>query len=454
MGTTTSLLCGTRHKLGAKKSKEKRYGLNKKQMQDLAHIVKVLQLTWAEVDRFHSAFNVLDLDRDGTVDRLEFTKAVGIEANDFARECFHIITPKSRMNFVEFIAACTKICIANFENLCRFAFRIIDVDCNGVLDKDEIDKVVKTIYGTKVTVANPSSTSKRHLKAKAHALTALEMLSVSDANNDGSLSVGEFVRHARKFPQIIKPAHNLQIQLRRKIIGPCFWERRSEALARRYDLLAAGMFQGDWAESGIGDWWGVYDQKWRHYALDDRDSLDTPEDRELSICTESSGCNGKETVVGGWKRRLSNKISGKRGGGGSVAPAAPATLTPTPKVGISQVGGWKRRLSRKRKGGGSVEPLAPSSQHESRNKMSGLLDGPPVAAVPLPVQAIAGPAEQPLSSPFTANTIAPPRPSVVAPVATRTVPVLPPLSDKDKKQLQRLAREKNKKNKSTSKIGR
>jgi len=135
MGTTTSLYFRRGHKLDLKKTEEKQieYGFRKDQMRDLVQIMKVLQLTWAEVrtattkhvfcpfivfgnclpdthltsgqnalvgscqvDRFHSAFNVLDIDRDGTVDRIEFTEAVGIEANDFSRECFHIITPKSR----------------------------------------------------------------------------------------------------------------------------------------------------------------------------------------------------------------------------------------------------------------------------------------------------------------------------------------------------------------------
>jgi len=160
----------------------------------------------------------------------------------------------------------------------------------------------------------------------------MEMLRVSDTNHDGKLSVGEFVRHARKFPQIIKPAHNLQIQLRRRIIGAYFWERRSNALSRRYDLLAAGMFDSNWQEAGLGDWWGVYDQKWRHKNLDERDSLDPEEflhcesDNESQIGgihdNNSSGSGGIEmskgarlSMVGEWKRRLSKTI-----GRGSVSP--------------------------------------------------------------------------------------------------------------------------------------
>jgi len=168
MGTTTSLYFRRGHKLDLKKTEEKQieYGFRKDQMRDLVQIMKVLQLTWAEVDRFHSAFNVLDIDRDGTVDRIEFTEAVGIEANDFSRECFHIITPKSRMNFIEFIAAITKICIANFDHLCRFAFRIVDVDCDGTLDPEEIQKVVNTIYGAEVTLKDPASRGSRHMESK------------------------------------------------------------------------------------------------------------------------------------------------------------------------------------------------------------------------------------------------------------------------------------------------
>ena len=30
---------------------------------------------------------------------------------------------------------------ANFDQICRFAFRIVDVNCNGALDKEEVSEV-------------------------------------------------------------------------------------------------------------------------------------------------------------------------------------------------------------------------------------------------------------------------------------------------------------------------
>jgi len=176
----------------------------------------------------------------------------------------------------------------------------------------------------------------------------MEVLRVADTDVDGKLSVGEFVKHARRFPQIVKPAHNLQLQLRRRIIGPYFWERRSKALSKRYDLLAAGMFETDWQEAGLGDWWGAYEQKWRHKKLDERDSLDTDfsfgdEKAHAGSSTlfprvsssSSSSSVGSSSFGSGKEKRKGGRSSvsnGARRGSSRVGPSAASTQHGPPQI--------------------------------------------------------------------------------------------------------------------------
>jgi len=184
---------------------------------------------------------------------------------------------------------------------------------------------------------------------KTHSLTFMEVLRVADTDVDGKLSVGEFVKHARRFPQIVKPAHNLQLQLRRRIIGPYFWERRSKALSKRYDLLAAGMFETDWQEAGLGDWWGAYEQKWRHKKLDERDSLDTDfsfgDEKahagsstlfpRVSSSSSSSSSVGSSSFGSGKEKRKGGRSSvsnGARRGSSRVGPSAASTQHGPPQI--------------------------------------------------------------------------------------------------------------------------
>lgn len=133
----------------------------------------------------------------------------------------------------------------------------------------------------------------------------MEFMCTADTNRNGELSVSEFVKHARSFPLIIKPAYNLQKastlpfiaaalffirlsiflllsflgltlglshtqkqQLRKRIISPYFWKRRAARLAERYNLVTSKHFQYDWAGRGDVGWWGAYEHKFQHGSMD------------------------------------------------------------------------------------------------------------------------------------------------------------------------------------------
>ena len=144
--------------------KAKDYDLNALQISGLLELMGALNLSWAEVDRFHAAFRMLDLDGNSCIGRDEFLKVVGCDPTDFALEIYTIFdrNQDSKMDFVEFLGGCTKVCVSDHDALSRFAFRMVDQNGSGKLDSAELSKVLSIIYGAKVESSDMQGLGWRH----------------------------------------------------------------------------------------------------------------------------------------------------------------------------------------------------------------------------------------------------------------------------------------------------
>ena len=213
-----------------------------------------------QLDRFHSCFNLLDSDANGDCDVDEFLTIIGEAPSDFSRDIFHIFDDDhdGKMDFVEFVAACSKICCSDYESLTRFAFRVADVDSSGKLEQNELEQVVRIVYGNDHDADDLKSMGKEHhnLDSSKAASDVLGMLSKDHGN---MLTVEDFCFHApRKFPQLVEPIFQLQRKLKSKVIGEHFWKARSAALREKFDEVLA---QTNVDKATEGDWWGLYAKK-------------------------------------------------------------------------------------------------------------------------------------------------------------------------------------------------
>jgi Ca2+-binding EF-hand superfamily protein len=204
----------------------------------------------------HASFTILDRDDDGFLSIDEFLEAVGADRTDFAAEIFLIFDHDSdkKIDFSEFVSSCTRICSSDQRALARFAFRIIDGDNSGTLNRDEIQKIFSVIYGHLVNEHDMVGIGWRHnIRSENQQTSVAAVLDVIDRNGDGQLSVAEFIQSASKFPHAIEPAFALQLRLRKKIMGVSFWDLRSQEFRHRFDELVGAL-----PDNGTSDWWGPF----------------------------------------------------------------------------------------------------------------------------------------------------------------------------------------------------
>ena len=107
-----------------------------------------------------------------------------------------------------------------------FAFGLYDDDYSGALTCDELEELVRDVWGTGALVGNS------RLKFILNAL---------DPNKDGSVDMGEWALGVKRHPMLMKPALMTQLTLRQKIFGVDFWEKKMhEMVKREQDKLRKG----------------------------------------------------------------------------------------------------------------------------------------------------------------------------------------------------------------------
>lgn len=85
-----------------------------------------LRLSWHDVDRLHSSFNMLDLDHDGKITLWEFLAIVGESSSNISLSVFRLfdMDHDTKIDFLEFFSATVKTCSADHDMLCRFGKNI------------------------------------------------------------------------------------------------------------------------------------------------------------------------------------------------------------------------------------------------------------------------------------------------------------------------------------------
>mmetsp|Transcript_58494 Transcript_58494/g.117452 ORF Transcript_58494/g.117452 Transcript_58494/m.117452 type:complete len:297 (-) Transcript_58494:505-1395(-) len=233
-----------------------RFNLSPARTEELHRFMTAMNFSWTDIDRFHACFNVLDRGDDGHLILDEFLIAVGADSTDFALEIFRLFDEDSsnKIDFFEFVTSCTRICCSDQRALARFAFRIIDSDNSGSLDREEVQKVFGGIYGHLVNEHDMAGVGWRHnIKTNPQQSSVDAVLDAIDHNGDGHLSVNEFVTNSQRFPRAIEPAFWLQLRLKKKVIGKAFWDSRAADLRSRFDHILESF-----PTSEPGDWWGPF----------------------------------------------------------------------------------------------------------------------------------------------------------------------------------------------------
>ncbi|KAL8446854.1 hypothetical protein Emag_004615 [Eimeria magna] len=143
------------------------------------------QLSDSEIGMLHDAFAALDKNADGVLTVNEIQQGLqqcGVHGDDVLEVLKELDTDgNGTIDYTEFIAASMDHKIYEQESACQNAFRVFDLDGDGKISVDELQKVLETNY----------------IKEAFSKETVLEMMREGDLNNDGMIDFDEFMRMMR-----------------------------------------------------------------------------------------------------------------------------------------------------------------------------------------------------------------------------------------------------------------
>ena len=185
----------------------------------MEEICEVLHMTSPQIKQIFKSFIQFDRDQSGEITLREFYKVMGVRPSRFVERVFGLfdLDRSGELNFQEFFLGVWNLCTMGEHALVRFAFDLIDADKSGVLDMPEVDALVRTLYDMdEITEACQAA------------------LNSMDDNNDGKVTLDELIAYNRNFPELLRPAFQLQEQVRAKICTEHFWTAQAGLRKRHH----------------------------------------------------------------------------------------------------------------------------------------------------------------------------------------------------------------------------
>ncbi|XP_062860530.1 guanylyl cyclase-activating protein 2-like [Trichomycterus rosablanca] len=131
----------------------------------------------------------------------EFKRFFGVgaagEASEYAESMFRAFD-KNRDNtidFLEFVAALNLVFRGDLEHKLRWSFKVYDKDGNGFIDKAELRTIIEIIYHVKKLDRKGPEVSIDEICER--------IFKVVDVDEDGRITLKEFLAGARKDPWIL-----------------------------------------------------------------------------------------------------------------------------------------------------------------------------------------------------------------------------------------------------------
>mmetsp|Transcript_46202 Transcript_46202/g.93246 ORF Transcript_46202/g.93246 Transcript_46202/m.93246 type:complete len:298 (+) Transcript_46202:115-1008(+) len=172
-----------------------------------------LQFRREDLVKMERIFDRIDESADGTISLHELLDYVGLKENDFAKRTFGIFDEDGNgtIDFREFVLSMWNFCSVVDSSLRLFAFDLYDTDASGRIDKNEVESMLREVYGDGYDRSPHAS----RLLQKVVALCSYETKEIDSET---------FALFAKDNPALLFPAFELQRKLQRKIMGVDFWE--------------------------------------------------------------------------------------------------------------------------------------------------------------------------------------------------------------------------------------
>lgn len=187
---------------------------NKQQQQ------KTVRPSWGL--RMFLLYAKVDVDGGGEVSLEEFHRHFDIDVTKFSERVFGYLDldDSGELNFNEFVVGIWNFCTFDSKLMVKFAFDLFDVDKSGDLSAAECDALVRMLYGER----------------KNTDVDVASLIADMDTDGDGSVTMEELHNLCVSFKPLMKPAFDMQEQLRKKLIGVKFWKKKMKARVKEFEL--------------------------------------------------------------------------------------------------------------------------------------------------------------------------------------------------------------------------
>mgnify|MGYP000854724265 CR=1 FL=1 len=192
-----------------------------------------MSLSIRAIETLFEIFQLIDADGSGDVDMDEFLYFFRLHKSRFARRAFDIIDAdkSGEIDFGEFVLGLYNFCTHDNLSLCRFAFDIYDEDGSGFLDHDEVEVIVKELYGRRAYKKNAQA------QKTMRQIEALEWSANDSVGAAWQIDFPRFSQFCRSHPSLLYPAFLMQTTLQTRVLGTGFWTIASETRRRLENVL-------------------------------------------------------------------------------------------------------------------------------------------------------------------------------------------------------------------------
>ncbi len=176
-----------------------------------------LMVVDSDLEKLYKLFQDIDKDGSGEIDLVELIHYLRLERTKFNKRVFTIFDEdgSGEIDFREFVVALWNYCTMGKSALTIFAFDLYDTDGSGEIELDEVERMLKEVYG-------------KNFKTSRVAQQLLHKLTVTcELDHGGAISVEKFNHFCTRHPGLIFPAFRFQIELQEKLCGKPFWARAS-----------------------------------------------------------------------------------------------------------------------------------------------------------------------------------------------------------------------------------
>ena len=177
---------------------------------------EALGLKSREVSALFEVFKIIDKDSSGEISCREMLDHLGLEKTKFTKRVFSIMDEdgSGEIDFREFCVATWNYCTLGKGALILFGFDLYDNDSSGNIDIDEIELMLKEVYGKSLKTSSQAK----------HLMAALEKDYGNKNTAQCSVDKAQFSEFVRRNPGLLYPAFQLQQKLQSSMCGVGFWE--------------------------------------------------------------------------------------------------------------------------------------------------------------------------------------------------------------------------------------